>query len=167
MFALLDDDEAGKKTKNDILQHNIYIEKQNSTNVKVGIIKPSQEILNYFTNGIIIDFEIEHLLSNKLWKKIISKGYAQERKLEYISKTLIKYQSYDKTINDILEEIKTNKGIDETLLRYEPDDYKKGKILKLLKDDNDQSSATLGFKKTIDELESFLEVRTKQLQIVL
>lgn len=151
-YALFDSDSAGKTAHCELENNQVFKESKNN---KARILKPNETIKDLLKKGIIIGYEIEHLLSVSFWEKMVSHGYVQERSAIELNEIFARYIEKDKSFTEICREVINSDDIRNTIVYYNPNDDKKDKIFKLLESlgREEQIEAYLGFQNVIDDLE--------------
>lgn len=82
-YLLFDQDDAGKKSRNELIQNDIY-KKGNGGRVKAELIVPSEMIRSIFDKKLNFTFEIEHLLSVEFWKVLKKRNYLVQREFDEV-----------------------------------------------------------------------------------
>ena len=156
-YILLDKDKAGQKAYGEIDSRLKALGENYSRDMKVGYYKPTKEIKKLYSLGIQPDFEVEHLLSLDFWKQMKDRHQVQERDKDTLVNMFARLSTVDKSLLDTINESVSDEDLRETIVRYEPNENKKQRIVNsLINEEEDfQKRALFGFKDTIDELEKY------------
>ncbi len=156
MYILLDKDSAGIKARDEIVNGEAYKTRHQSLSMKIANIHPSQEIISLYSQKISPLFEIEHLCSTKVWETWKSQNLVSPRSDTEMRNMFEGLIPRDKSLDCVIDELVSDVAIRDTILTFEPAKLKKKQMVSCLqKNFSDDPAAFLGFKRTIDDLETF------------
>lgn len=158
MMAVFDKDLAGGKAFQEIKNNTLYASQNQKTSVKVIQLELSKNIIELYQAKLHIPIEIEHLLSPQVWKRAIEKKYTTPRTAIELLNAYKGQQPRDKSIDFILDERIDDSEIRETIVNYNPHEYKKMEFCKMVEQmyyEENVKDIFGGFDKTILKIEQF------------
>lgn len=158
LFVLFDKDKAGNGAKEELTGCEEFKSKSSSTSISVQCLQLNDEIKKIYAANIILDFEIEHLLSKETIDELIEKNRFIERPYDEIHNAFRSYASIDSPLIDIIDNICESKNLSVNFIKYNPKDEDKDKILKYVKEKfekNPNDDCLDGLQHTIKKIEKY------------
>lgn len=156
MLILLDKDEAGIKTRDEILHSEAYKTRRQSLSMRVIHIEPTEAIISLYNKGITFFFEIEHLCSPDVWNAWKEEGIVSVRSDSDMRRMFERLIPRDKSLDVVIDSTVDDIAIRDTILSFEPKELKKKKMAASLRANFvDRADAFAGFAKTIKEIEEY------------
>lgn len=158
MLILLDKDAAGQKAHSEIVNGEAYKARQNSLNMKIMLLEPSEQIISLHQKRITLLYEIEHLCSCEVWQRWKTEGLVVPRSDDDMRLIFAGLIPRDKSLDMVIDELVEEPSIRDTIVSFEPKHLKKKQMLKSLCENfAEHADAFAGFKKTILKIESFFD----------
>lgn len=155
MYILLDKDEAGINTRNDIINGEAYKCRKQSISMKVSYISPSEPIIELYNKHIKFQYEIEHLFSVDVWKTWKEMELVTPRSDSEVRNMFDGLIPRDKTLDNVVDELVQNIDIRDTIVMFEPKELKKKRMASVLKENFSENAEVFsGFARTIADIES-------------
>ncbi len=161
-LVLFDCDGAANEARTELINNEIYKKKRSSALIYVKPLEPSEDIISIKKRHVNVPFEIEHLLSTSLWDVLKKKGYVTERNGNEMASAISGELPIDRSIIEIISDMGCDARLVDTIVRYNPRDDKKDKIVSLIKNAKDEKKKEYmaGLKPTIMMLEKlFIEAK--------
>ena len=159
LFVLFDKDAEGIAAKKDLEQSELFQKKNGEVRISTQFIQPSNEIANFFHNNIEFKYEIEHLLSPDIWKKMKAQNYVEAREYAELLSMFGSKMQRDKTIDNIIDDCISDTDLRDTIVTFNPHTDKKQQILNLVKREIESapdSTAIDGFQRTVEKIKSYI-----------
>ena len=123
---------------------------------RVMHIQPTEDIIKLIQKTIILDFEIEHLCTAKVWEEWKTQELVSLRSDDIMNDMFRGLIPRDKSLDVVIDELVDDPVVRDTILSFEPKKLKKKKMVEYLRDHHEEEKEVfIGFTRTIEEIERY------------